>query len=133
MFELDPQLASDCITIKSLALSELLLMNDANYPWLILVPRVAGATELIDLGQSEQQQLLKEIDKVSKALRTLFSPDKLNIAALGNMVKQLHVHCIARHHKDPSWPKPVWGQVPPQRYPDVALAERITQLRKMLD
>jgi diadenosine tetraphosphate (Ap4A) HIT family hydrolase len=115
-FTLHPQLAKDTVALGDLALSRVLLMKDANYPWLILVPRRQGLTEIIDLDTDEQVQLMAEIAAVSRALKAATSCEKLNIAALGNMVAQLHVHVIARTHGDAVWPKPVWGAVPPAAY-----------------
>jgi diadenosine tetraphosphate (Ap4A) HIT family hydrolase len=115
-FTLHPQLAQDTVPIGDLALSRVLLMNDANYPWLILVPRRAGLTEIIDLEQNEQVQLLGEIDAAARVLKAATECEKLNIAALGNMVAQLHVHVIARRHSDAAWPKPVWGAAPSAAY-----------------
>lgn len=109
-------LKNDTFTLGSFALSELLLMNDANYPWLILVPRVEDIIEIVDLSPKDQEQLLAEINMLSKLLRSEYSPDKLNIAALGNMVSQLHIHCVARFKHDAAWPKPIWGVHPAQAY-----------------
>ena len=95
--------------VGDLPLSRLLLANDANYPWLILVPRCAGASEIIDLDRNGQAELTREIRLVSRALKAVTPCDKLNVAALGNMVPQLHVHVIARRRSDPAWPKPIWG------------------------
>jgi len=115
-FTLHPQLAQDTVPVGDLALSRVLLMNDANYPWLILVPRRPGLTEIIDLEQNEQVQLLGEIDAAARVLKAATECEKLNIAALGNMVAQLHVHVIARRHSDAAWPKPVWGVAPSAAY-----------------
>ena len=105
-WSLDPQLARDTLAIGDLALSRLLLMNDANYPWLILVPRRPGLSEIIDLGP-EETQLMTEISQVARALKAVTACDKLNVAALGNLVPQLHVHIIARRTSDAAWPRPV--------------------------
>jgi diadenosine tetraphosphate (Ap4A) HIT family hydrolase len=115
-FRLHPQLARDTMEIGDLPLSRVLLMRDANYPWLILVPRKPDLTELIDLDGAEQRQVMSEIDRAARALRALTSCHKLNVAALGNAVAQLHVHVIARFRDDPAWPKPVWGVVPSRAY-----------------
>jgi len=128
-FDVHPQLARDSVEIGDLPLSRLLLMRDANYPWLILVPRKAGVTELIDLEGAEQQQLMTEIDRCCRALRALTRCHKLNVAALGNAVAQLHVHVIARFRDDPAWPKPVWGVVPPRAYAADGLEQFRSELR----
>lgn len=108
-FVLDARLHADTHEIGELGLCRVLLMDDARYAWLILVPRIAGARELIDLDAGDQQILLAEVVRVGRALEKLVQPDKLNIAALGNVVAQLHVHIIARHTDDAAWPQPVWG------------------------
>lgn len=131
-FSLDPRLAADSVSVLDLGLSQLQLMNDARWPWLILVPRVAGCRELIDLTTAQQSELLAEIGAASRALRGLFAPDKLNVAALGNVVAQLHVHVIARQRDDPAWPAPVWGHGTAQAYAPAALAERLARLRAAL-
>jgi diadenosine tetraphosphate (Ap4A) HIT family hydrolase len=113
---LDPQLAADTVPVGDLELSCVLLANDANYPWLILVPRKPALADLIDLDESGQRQLLAEVDAAARALKRVTRCDKLNIAALGNVVAQLHVHVIARRRSDAAWPKPVWGAVPPRTY-----------------
>ncbi|HET8899785.1 MAG TPA: HIT family protein [Rhodanobacteraceae bacterium] len=129
-FALDPRLAADTHAVADLPLCRLLLMNDTRWPWLILVPRLAGARELIDLGHAAQQGLLQEIDAVSRALRELYAPHKLNVAALGNVVEQLHVHVIARYRDDPAWPAPVWGRGSAETYADTVLVERLAELRQ---
>lgn len=111
-FALDPRLAADTHTLASWALCEVLLMDDAHYPWLVLVPRRAGIREAIDLEPPDQRQLWQETAEAATRLRAALAPDKLNIAALGNMVPQLHVHVIGRRRDDPAWPRPVWGAVP---------------------
>jgi diadenosine tetraphosphate (Ap4A) HIT family hydrolase len=111
-WSLHPQLEKDTINIGDLPLSRVLVINDANYPWLLLVPRRAGAVEITDLDEVAQAQLMTEIARVARALQDVTKPDKLNIAALGNVVPQLHVHIIARRRSDAAWPRPVWGVVP---------------------
>ena len=127
-FKLHPQLARDTVEVGDLPLSRVLLMRDANYPWLLLVPRKADITELIDLDETEQRQLMTEIDRVSRALRTLTRCHKLNVAALGNAVAQLHVHVIARFRDDAAWPKPVWGAAPARAYEGDELAQFVGAL-----
>lgn len=112
-FALHPQLERDTTPLGDLPLSRVLIINDANYPWLLLVPRRAGAVEVIDLDEVERAQLMSEIALTSRALKEVTECDKLNVAALGNAVPQLHVHIIARRKTDKAWPKPVWGAVPP--------------------
>lgn len=108
-FPLDERLVADTVPVAAFELSELRLMNDARFPWLILVPRRPGVTELIDLEPGDQTRLIGEIAATSRALREATSCDKLNIGALGNVVRQLHIHVVARFVGDPAWPGPVWG------------------------
>jgi diadenosine tetraphosphate (Ap4A) HIT family hydrolase len=131
-YELLPQLAADTHPVASFALSELRLMDDSNYPWLVLVPRVIDARELIDLDAMQRRELGDEIDRASRLLRDAFSPFKLNVAALGNLVPQLHVHVIARFEQDPAWPAPVWGRVAARPYALEALVERFNALNEYL-
>ena len=131
-WQLHPQLADDTTPVIELPLCEVRLMDDANHPWLVLVPRVAGITEIIDLDPAQRLQLSEEIDTTCRALRTLFNPDKLNVAALGNMVPQLHVHVIARYRSDIAWPRPVWGAATARSYAPEELIELINALRKAL-
>ena len=112
-WSLHPQLARDTVAIGDLALSRLLVVNDANWPWLLLVPRRPGVSEIIDLNEVERAQLMTEIARVARALKEVTACDKLNVAALGNVVAQLHVHVIARRSGDAGWPKPIWGVAPP--------------------
>jgi diadenosine tetraphosphate (Ap4A) HIT family hydrolase len=131
-YELHPQLAADTHPLATFELCELRLMDDANYPWLILVPRVPAAREMIDLDQAQRHRLTDEIDLAARLLREAFRPHKLNVAALGNLVPQLHVHVIAREETDPAWPAPVWGRVAARPYPPEALVERVRLLRDLL-
>ena len=116
-FVLDPQLEADTYGLGRLKLCRVLLLNDARYPWLVLVPEKANLVEVIDLEEADQLQLMREIAMASRALKTLFDPDKLNIGALGNKVRQLHVHVLARFVSDEAWPGPVWGVGDAQSYP----------------
>jgi diadenosine tetraphosphate (Ap4A) HIT family hydrolase len=131
-WSLDLQLDRDTASLGDLPLSRVLVMNDANYPWAILVPRRACITELIDLDEVEQTQLMAEVTRVARALRALTACHKLNIAALGNAVPQLHVHVIARFRTDAAWPKPVWGVVPPRAYERAELENLIARLREKI-
>jgi len=124
-FELAPELKRDCIELTDWPLCKVLLMNDSQYPWFVLVPRQAGLRESIDLSEQDQLTLMQESAKLSHLLKTVFRPDKLNVAALGNMVAQLHVHHIARFETDAAWPAPIWGKHPAVAYTD----EQIAQLR----
>ena len=112
-WSLHTQLKKDTIDIGDLPLCRVLVIKDAHYPWLLLVPRRPEAVEIIDLDEVEQAQLMTEISRVARSLKEITKCDKLNIAALGNAVPQLHVHIIARRTSDPAWPRPVWGVVPP--------------------
>ena len=132
MFILHPQLANDTGWVSDLELCQVLLMNDANYPWLILVPRIADLREVYQLTTEQRHLLWNESDRVSKVLVQLFNPTKLNIAALGNMVSQLHIHHIARFNTDAAWPAPVWGKLPAQTYMAEVLEQRLKQLREVL-
>lgn len=116
MFALNPRLAKDTIDIGALELSRLLLMNDATYPWVILVPQRDGIREICELTGPDRHLLMDEIAQVSEALVHVFRPDKVNVAALGNVVPQLHVHIVARFAADASWPDPIWGKHPAKAY-----------------
>jgi diadenosine tetraphosphate (Ap4A) HIT family hydrolase len=131
-WSLHPQLAGDTSRIGDLTLSQVRLMHDANYPWLLLVPRRAGAIEIIDLDAAEQAQLMGEIAHTSRALRAITRCDKLNVAAIGNVVPQLHVHVVARRTTDAAWPRPVWGTEPPSVYQPAALATLVAAIRSEL-
>jgi diadenosine tetraphosphate (Ap4A) HIT family hydrolase len=132
LWSLHPQLVSDTVAVGDLPLSRVLLANDANYPWLILVPRRPGLAELIDLEENAQVQLLGEVAAAARALKAITECEKLNIAALGNQVAQLHVHVIGRRHSDVAWPKPVWGAAPPCIYDPLVRAGFIDALRARL-
>ena len=131
-FDLDPQLAADGLFLVDWPLSRVLRMNDRNYPWLILVPRIAGVREIIDLAEPDQQRLMQEIAKASAALKTLRRPHKINVGALGNMVPQLHVHVLGRDPSDAAWPKPVWGVAPANPFPPLEAEMEVAAWRGML-
>ncbi len=131
-WSLHPQLERDTVPIGDLPLCRVLLINDANYPWVLLVPRRPDIVEIIDLSEAEQVQLMAEIAQASQAMKAMTGCDKINVAALGNVVPQLHVHVIARGRSDPAWPKPVWGAVPPRAYSESALRSRLADLRERL-
>jgi diadenosine tetraphosphate (Ap4A) HIT family hydrolase len=123
-------LQKDTIDIGDLPLSRVLVIKDANYPWLLLVPRRHEAVEIIDLDEVEQAQLMTEVSRVARALKEITKCAKLNIAALGNMVPQLHVHVIARRESDVAWPRPVWGVVPPLAHDAEEVQNFISALRR---
>lgn len=131
-WSLNRQLEQDTINIGDLPLSRVLVVNDGNYPWLMLVPRRAGAIDVTDLNEVEQGQLMTEINRVGRALKDIVKPEKLNIAALGNMVPQLHIHIIARRKTDAAWPRPVWGVVPPVAHDPQEIERFISALRSKI-
>lgn len=130
---LHKQLEKDCIVLGQLDLCAVLLMPDANYPWLILVPQRENISEIYQLSDTDQQQLMRESSQVSYLLAELFEADKINVAALGNMVPQLHVHHVVRYKIDAAWPAPVWGALPAKKYSDVALQDVQKRLQKALN
>jgi diadenosine tetraphosphate (Ap4A) HIT family hydrolase len=129
---LDPVLERDTAPVGDLPLCRVLLNRDASYPWLLLVPRRPRMVEVTDLEPADRTQLMGEIGTASLALKALTACDKINVAAIGNVVSQLHVHVIARFRNDAAWPKPVWNAVPPRSYEPEALAARIAALRESL-
>jgi diadenosine tetraphosphate (Ap4A) HIT family hydrolase len=129
-FELDPRLAEDTVEVTDWPLCKVLLMNDANYPWLILVPRVAGVVNLHDLDSEQAAGLMEESRRASSLLAQVTGSGKTNVATLGNLVPQLHIHVIARFRSDPAWPGPVWGRLPADPYPGQALEDRLGKLRR---
>ena len=131
-WRLDPQLAADTVAAGDLPLCRVLVSRDANYPWLVLVPRRAECVELGDLAAAEQAVLMTEITGAGAALREISGAHKLNVAALGNVVRQLHVHVIARFPEDPAWPRPVWCAASAKAYDDAALALLVGRLRAVL-
>ena len=132
MAAIHPQLKNDCLILGQLELCHLLLVLDANYPWFILVPDREDITEIHQLDEPDQQQLMRESVLLSRALEAAFSPDKLNIAALGNIVPQCHVHHIVRYRTDAAWPAPVWGRVPLKEYSEDALARVVDTMKQAL-
>ncbi len=124
-FTLDHRLQADTAAIGDLALCSVLLMDDSRFPWLILVPRRGGLSELTDLTLEDSATLMQEIRLTASVMQTLSKPDKLNVAALGNVVAQLHVHVIGRFRSDPAWPSPIWGIGTAKPYPAHARAQLI--------
>ncbi|MBF7141656.1 MULTISPECIES: HIT domain-containing protein [Pseudomonas] len=132
MFELDPRLQADTWVLGDFPLCRLLLSKDANYPWLILVPRRSGITEAFELESADQAQLARETALVAQQLKAAVEADKINVAALGNVVAQLHIHVIARYTRDAAWPAPVWGRVAAASYEHERLEQFKAQLRHSL-
>lgn len=116
IFELHPRLEADTILLGFLPLSRVLLMNERRYPWIILVPAQPGLTEVAELAEADQAQLIRESSLIANQMRQHLSADKINLAAIGNMVPQLHFHVIARYRDDAAWPAPVWGRFEPEAY-----------------
>ena len=131
-FVLDPRLAADTAFIADGPLSQVRLMDDTRFPWLVLVPRVNGVSEWLELDGGQQRLLLAEINQAGQLIRAQPGVEKLNIGALGNVVRQFHVHLIGRHEGDPAWPGPVWGQGAAARHAPAALATQIDAWRRRL-
>lgn len=132
MFQLHERLAADTHKLGESRLCNVLLMNDNTWPWVILVPRVSGIREIYELPIEQQQRLLFESAALSEGMMELFRGDKMNVAALGNMVPQLHLHHIVRYQGDPAWPGPVWGKQPPVPYTDDQLVNVKAKLQSLL-
>ena len=132
-FALDPRLEADSQLLAEGPLSQLRLMDDLRFPWLMLVPRVAGASELADLDAAQQAQLLQEIEQANRALRAWRPCDKLNLGELGNIVRQLHLHLLARRAGDAAWPGPVWGVGTMERATPAERSQRMSELHALLD
>ncbi len=131
-FSLHPRLQHDCYAMGRLSLCRLLLMNDANYPWCILVPERADISEVFHLSTEDQIILQQETALLGQSLQRLFQADKINIGAIGNMVPQLHIHVIARFKNDPVWPAPVWGKMEAKKYTEIALKNAILSIQNAL-
>ncbi len=131
-WKLHSQLKIDTIHVGDLPLSQVLIIKDSNYPWLLLVPRRVDVSDITDLNEVEQGQLMTEINRVSVAVKAITKPDKLNIAALGNLVPQLHIHIIGRRTSDAAWPRPIWGAVDPIGYDPVEMNAFKTALRERI-
>ncbi|MEE1888457.1 HIT family protein [Pseudomonas carassii] len=132
MFTLDSRLQEDSLVLGDLPLCRLLLSKDANYPWFILVPRRADITEVFELDEADQQQLWVETTALAEVLKDAFAADKMNVAALGNVVSQLHMHVIVRRQGDAAWPAPVWGKVPAIGYTQEQVDGIRQQVRALL-
>jgi diadenosine tetraphosphate (Ap4A) HIT family hydrolase len=132
VFALDPRLQQDTLPIGDFPLCRLLLSNDSNYPWFILVPRREDISEIFQLDVADQQQLWQETTALAEMLKDSFDADKLNVAALGNVVSQLHMHVIVRKREDAAWPAPVWGKHPATPYSPEQIATIRERLRLVL-
>ena len=132
MFDIHPDLRRDCFEIGKFPLCRVLVMNDANFPWFILVPARADVREIYQLSPADQLQLLHESSYLAQQLALEFNADKMNIAALGNITPQLHLHHIVRYRSDAAWPKPVWGQRPATPYTATQRADLIARLKRCL-
>jgi len=132
VFELDARLRNDTRQVVSLPLCDVLLMNDTRFPWLVLVPRLPDKVEICDLAPADQSVLWREVTLASQVLRTLHPFGKLNLGALGNIVRQLHVHVVGRREGDAAWPGPVWGSGAAVPYEGEALLSTVEALRKAL-
>jgi diadenosine tetraphosphate (Ap4A) HIT family hydrolase len=131
-FQLHPRLKEDCIAIGRFDLCQLLMMNDSQYPWFILVPEKAGIKEIYQLSKPEQHTLTEESSYLAEKLATLYKADKLNIAAIGNLVPQLHIHHVVRHQTDKAWPAPIWGKFDAIPYTQQQISENIARVKKQL-
>ncbi|WNW11295.1 HIT domain-containing protein [Pseudomonas sp. DTU_2021_1001937_2_SI_NGA_ILE_001] len=129
MFVLDSRLQQDTLPLGDFPLCRVLLSNDAQYPWFILVPRRPGISEVFELDVEDQAQLWRETTELARLLKVVFVADKLNVAALGNVVSQLHMHVIVRKTDDGAWPAPVWGKLPAQPYSPAQVAGIVDRLR----
>lgn len=130
MFTFDPRLLKDCEVLGKFKLCHVLLMRDANYPWCVLVPDREGLVEVFDLLEADQKQLNIESTTLLKFMKSEFNADKMNVAALGNVVSQCHVHHVVRYENDPAWPAPVWGACPAKDYTDDAIERLAAKLRQ---
>ena len=131
-FELHPRLAADTRLVGDLPLCRVLLMDDARFPWLVLVPRVPGLVELTELADADAMRLIDETRRAARALQAHCAPHKLNLGALGNLVPQFHQHVVARFREDARWPQPVWGAGPAEPYADAMARARVDALRGLL-
>ena len=132
-FQLHPRLQQDCYSVGHFALCQILMMNDRQYPWFILVPQRNDISEIYQLQEQDRQQLLTESCWLAEKLDDLYQPDKLNIAAIGNLVPQLHIHHVARFKTDIAWPAPIWGKFAPQAYAEPDAKMHIARLRDSLE
>ena len=130
MTDISPQLLNDCLILGRFSLCHLLLMRDANYPWFILVPDRNNISEIYQLSEEDQQHLLKESSSLAQYLMKSFNGDKMNIAALGNIISQCHIHHVVRYHTDAAWPGPIWEHLPSKAYTDLELNSVVDNFRQ---
>ena len=131
-FQLHPRLKEDCIAVGRFDLCQLLMMNDSQYPWFILVPEKAGLTEIYQLGKAERQILTEESSYLAENLAALYQADKMNIAAIGNLVPQLHIHHVVRYQTDKAWPAPIWGKFTAVPYTQQHMTDTLAQVKQQL-
>ena len=132
LFQLHPRLKQDCITIGRFDLCQLLMMNDSQYPWFILVPEKADITEIYQLSKADQHTLTQESSYLAENLATLYKADKMNIAAIGNLVPQLHLHHVVRYQTDKAWPVPIWGKFAAVPYTPEQMIDNIDRVKEQL-
>ncbi len=132
IFQLHPRLEQDCIAIGRFELCRLLMMNDSQYPWFILVPERADLQEIYQLNKAERELLTEESSYLAENLAALYKADKMNIAAIGNIVPQLHIHHIVRYQVDKAWPAPVWGKFDAVPYTERQIADNLTRIKAQL-
>ena len=132
LFQLDPRLTQDCIVIGRFDLCQLLMMNDSQYPWFILVPEKADIKEIYQLSQSERNTLIEESSTLAENLAILYNADKMNVAAIGNLVPQLHIHHVVRYQTDIAWPAPIWGRFAAIPYSEQQIIDNIALVKKQL-
>ncbi len=132
LFQLHPRLKQDCIIIGRFDLCQLLMMNDSQYPWFILVPEKADITEIYQLSKADQHTLTQESSYLAENLATLYKADKMNIAAIGNLVPQLHLHHVVRYQTDKAWPAPIWGKFAAVPYTSEQMTDNIDRVKKQL-
>jgi len=131
-FTLHPRLKQDCIAIGRFELCRLLMMNDSQYPWFILVPERANLQEIYQLSKADRELLTEESSYLAENLAELYKADKMNIAAIGNRVPQLHIHHVVRYRVDKAWPAPVWGKFAAEPYTDRQIADNLTRIKAQL-
>jgi diadenosine tetraphosphate (Ap4A) HIT family hydrolase len=132
-FQLHPRLKEDCIAIGRFELCQLLMMNDSQYPWFILVPERADVQEIYQLSKTERELLTEESSYLAENLAALYQADKMNIAAIGNIVPQLHIHHIVRYQTDKAWPAPVWGKFDAVPYTERKIADNVARIKERLN